>query len=40
MSSGGAAISALRLCEELEQGLVVSIVCDRGDRYLSSGLFG
>ncbi|HEY5775205.1 MAG TPA: cysteine synthase CysM [Xanthomonadales bacterium] len=40
VSSGGAAISALRLCAELEQGLVVSIVCDRGDRYLSSGLFG
>lgn len=39
LSSGGAAISALRLCDELEQGLVVSIVCDRGDRYLSSGLF-
>ncbi len=40
VSSGGAAISALRLCDELEKGLVVSIVCDRGDRYLSSGLFG
>jgi len=39
VSSGGAAISALRLCDELERGLVVSIVCDRGDRYLSSGLF-
>lgn len=40
VSSGGAAISALRLCEELDSGLVVSIVCDRGDRYLSSDLFG
>ena len=40
VSSGGAALSALRLCNELEQGLVVSIVCDRGDRYLSSELFG
>ena len=40
VSSGGAAVSALRLCNELERGLVVSIVCDRGDRYLSSGLFG
>lgn len=39
VSSGGAALSALRLCNELEQGLVVSIVCDRGDRYLSSDLF-
>lgn len=40
VSSGGAAISALRLCDELDRGLVVSIVCDRGDRYLSSDLFG
>lgn len=39
MSSGGAAAAALRLCDELEEGLVVSIVCDRGDRYLSSDLF-
>ncbi|MDT8413993.1 MAG: cysteine synthase CysM [Flavobacteriaceae bacterium] len=39
VSSGGAAVSALRLCESLESGLVVSIVCDRGDRYLSSDLF-
>ncbi|MCP9200365.1 cysteine synthase CysM [Gramella sp. GC03-9] len=39
MSSGGAAAAALRLCNELESGLVVSIVCDRGDRYLSSDLF-
>ncbi|GAA4323114.1 cysteine synthase B [Pontixanthobacter gangjinensis] len=39
MSSGGAATAAVRLCNELESGLVVSIVCDRGDRYLSSDLF-
>jgi S-sulfo-L-cysteine synthase (O-acetyl-L-serine-dependent) len=39
MSSGGAAAAAVRLCNELERGLVVSIVCDRGDRYLSSDLF-
>ncbi|MUP45757.1 cysteine synthase CysM [Gramella sp. BOM4] len=39
MSSGGAAAAAVRLCNELESGLVVSIVCDRGDRYLSSELF-
>ncbi|MDX1601695.1 MAG: cysteine synthase CysM [Salinimicrobium sediminis] len=39
MSSGGAAAAAVRLCEELEDGVVVSIVCDRGDRYLSSNLF-
>lgn len=39
MSSGGAAAAAVRLCNELDKGLVVSIVCDRGDRYLSSDLF-
>ena len=40
MSSGGATAAAVRLCNELEEGVVVSIVCDRGDRYLSSDLFG
>ncbi|MFT4665443.1 MAG: cysteine synthase B [Polaribacter sp.] len=39
VSSGGAATVALRLAEILESGVIVSIVCDRGDRYLSSGLF-
>ena len=39
MSSGGAAVAALKLCNELEEGIVVSIVCDIGDRYLSSNLF-
>ncbi|PRX50566.1 cysteine synthase CysM [Salegentibacter salegens] len=39
MSSGGAATAAVRLCDELEEGIVVSIVCDRGDRYLSSNIF-
>ncbi|MDO6517914.1 cysteine synthase CysM [Zobellia uliginosa] len=39
MSSGGAAAAALRLAESLERGVIVSIVCDRGDRYLSSDLF-
>ena len=39
MSSGGAAAAALRLAETLESGIIVSIVCDRGDRYLSSDLF-
>lgn len=39
MSSGGAAAAAVKLCETLESGVVVSIVCDRGDRYLSSDLF-
>lgn len=39
MSSGGAACAAVKLCEELEEGVVVSVICDRGDRYLSSDLF-
>lgn len=39
MSSGGAAAAAIRLAETLEKGTIVSIVCDRGDRYLSSDLF-
>ena len=39
MSSGGAATAALKLIESLDEGVVVSIVCDRGDRYLSSDLF-
>lgn len=39
VSSGGAATVALRLAESLESGTIVSIVCDRGDRYLSSDLF-
>lgn len=40
MSSGGAASAALRLAKELDSGVIVFIVCDRGDRYLSSDLFG
>lgn len=39
MSSGGAAAAAVRLASELDSGILVSIVCDRGDRYLSSDLF-
>ena len=39
MSSGGAATSAFRLAQELTSGVIVFIVCDRGDRYLSSDLF-
>lgn len=39
MSSGGALAAALKLAEELEEGIIVFIVCDRGDRYLSSDLF-
>lgn len=39
MSSGGAAYAALKLASTLESGVIVSIICDRGDRYLSSDLF-
>jgi len=40
MSSGGAASAAIRLSNELSSGIIVFIACDRGDRYLSSDLFG
>lgn len=40
MSSGGGASAAIRLSRELSSGTIVFIVCDRGDRYLSSDLFG
>ncbi|MFA6945246.1 MAG: cysteine synthase CysM [Pedobacter sp.] len=40
MSSGGAASAAIRLASELDEGVIVFIACDRGDRYLSSNLFG
>jgi len=40
MSSGGALSAAIKLAEELEEGVIVFICCDRGDRYLSSELFG
>jgi cysteine synthase B len=40
MSSGGALTAALKVASELESGIIVFIVCDRGDRYLSSNLFG
>jgi S-sulfo-L-cysteine synthase (O-acetyl-L-serine-dependent) len=39
MSSGGAAHAAIELAKELTSGVIVFIVCDRGDRYLSSDLF-
>jgi len=40
MSSGGAAWAAIKLAQEIETGTIVFICCDRGDRYLSSDLFG
>lgn len=39
MSSGGAAHAAITLAKDLSAGVIVFIVCDRGDRYLSSDLF-
>jgi cysteine synthase B len=40
MSSGGSVLAATRLIEQLDSGVVVCIICDRGDRYLSSDIFG
>ena len=40
VSSGGAVAAALRLSAEVENAVIVTIICDRGDRYLSTGLFG
>ena len=40
MSSGGALAAAIKIGNEIESGVIVSIACDRGDRYLSSDLFG
>jgi S-sulfo-L-cysteine synthase (O-acetyl-L-serine-dependent) len=39
VSSGGAVAAALRVAAEVEGGLVVAIACDRGDRYISTGVF-
>ena len=39
VSSGGAVAAALRLSAELENATIVAIICDRGDRYLSTGVF-
>jgi cysteine synthase B len=39
MSSGGSTFAALQVAKKLEEGLLVCIICDRGDRYLSSGIF-
>ncbi|MEZ5571683.1 MAG: cysteine synthase CysM [Halioglobus sp.] len=40
VSSGGAVAGALRLSREVENAVIVAIICDRGDRYLSTGVFG
>lgn len=40
MSSGGAVHIATKIASEINEGVIVAIICDRGDRYLSSDLFG
>jgi cysteine synthase B len=39
ISSGGAVAAALRLSSQVENAVIVTIICDRGDRYLSTGIF-
>ncbi|HCS45764.1 MAG TPA: cysteine synthase B [Pseudomonas sp.] len=39
VSSGGAVAAMLRLSKEVENAVIVAIICDRGDRYLSTGIF-
>jgi cysteine synthase B len=39
VSSGGAVAGALRLAKQVQNATIVAIICDRGDRYLSSGVF-
>lgn len=39
ISSGGAVVGALRVASEVENATIVAIICDRGDRYLSTGIF-
>ncbi len=39
ISSGGAVASAIELSKQVDNATIVTIICDRGDRYLSTGLF-
>ena len=39
VSSGGAVYAAVKLAEQLDNAVIVAIICDRGDRYLSSGIY-
>jgi cysteine synthase B len=39
VSSGGSVAAALEISKQVENAIIVAIICDRGDRYLSSGLF-
>ncbi|MCK5880866.1 MAG: pyridoxal-phosphate dependent enzyme, partial [Sinobacterium sp.] len=40
VSSGGAVAGAIKVAETVENCVIVAIICDRGDRYLSTGVFG
>jgi len=40
VSSGGAVAAALQVADEIENAVIVTIICDRGDRYLSTGVYG
>jgi cysteine synthase B len=39
VSSGGSIAAALKLSQQVENAIIVAIICDRGDRYLSTGVF-
>ena len=39
ISSGGSVATALKIANSIDKGVVVAIICDRGDRYLSSDIF-
>ena len=39
VSSGGSIAAALKLSAQVENAVIVAIICDRGDRYLSTGVF-
>ena len=39
VSSGGSVAAALRISKKINHAVIVAIVCDRGDRYLSSGIY-
>ena len=39
VSSGGSVHAAIQLAEQLDNAVIVAIICDRGDRYLSSGIY-
>jgi cysteine synthase B len=39
VSSGGSIAAALQLSQQVENAIIVAIICDRGDRYLSTGVF-